>query len=171
MKFDAKSSQFTIKNSLNWAKIKFSIENIRTFRPLTHVNIYFKRMLKNWGSKLFRNARSPQLKDRLNNRTRLSSKKNVPRHDKTNKVSVRPAKTHISLGIRPVWSESSLCAQWVAKDPSFLHADSEDSVIRLGGCPGWSESSLGAHPFCWFWHVVAQIVISMLKMGVQSNCT
>ena len=29
--------------------------------------------------------------------------------------------------IRPVWSESSLCAQWVAKDPSFLHADSEDS--------------------------------------------
>ena len=50
-----------------------------------------------------------------------------PRHDKTNKVSVRPAKTQISLGIRPVSSESSLCAQWVGKDPSFLHADSEDS--------------------------------------------
>ena len=29
--------------------------------------------------------------------------------------------------IRPVWSESSQCAQWVAKDPGFLHADSEDS--------------------------------------------
>ena len=27
----------------------------------------------------------------------------------------------------PVWSESSLCAQWVAKDPSFLHVNSEDS--------------------------------------------
>ena len=38
-----------------------------------------------------------------------------------------PAKTQISLGIRPVWSESSLCAQWVAKGPRFLHADSEDS--------------------------------------------
>ena len=50
-----------------------------------------------------------------------------PRHDKTNKMTVRPAKTQISLGIRPVWSESSLCAQWVAKGPSFLHADSEDS--------------------------------------------
>ena len=25
-----------------------------------------------------------------------------PRHDKTNKVTVRPAKTQISLGIRPV---------------------------------------------------------------------
>ena len=32
-----------------------------------------------------------------------------------------------SLGIHPVWSESSLCAHWVAKDPSFLHADSGDS--------------------------------------------
>ena len=38
-----------------------------------------------------------------------------------------PGKTQISLAIRPVWSESSLCALWVAKDLSFLHADSEDS--------------------------------------------
>ena len=37
--------------------------------------------------------------------------------------TMRPAKTQI----RPVWSESSLCTQWVAKDPSFLLADSEDS--------------------------------------------
>ena len=42
-------------------------------------------------------------------------------------MSVRPTKTQISLGIRPVWSESSLCAQWVAKGPRLLlHADSED---------------------------------------------
>ena len=27
-----------------------------------------------------------------------------PQHDKTNKVTVRPAKTQISMGIRPVWS-------------------------------------------------------------------
>ena len=32
----------------------------------------------------------------------------------------------IRLGIRPVRSASSLCAQWIAKDPTFLHADSED---------------------------------------------
>ena len=50
-----------------------------------------------------------------------------PPHDKTNKMTEHPAKTQISLGIHPVWSDSSLCAQWVAKDPSFLHADSEDS--------------------------------------------
>ena len=42
-------------------------------------------------------------------------------------MSERPAKTQISLGIRPVWSEPSLCAQSVTKDPSFLHTDSEDS--------------------------------------------
>ena len=40
-------------------------------------------------------------------------------------MSVRPAKTQISLGIRPVWSVFA-CVLWVAKEPSFLHADSED---------------------------------------------
>ena len=41
-------------------------------------------------------------------------------------MSVYPAKTQISLGIHQVWSESSLYTQWVAKDTSFVHADSED---------------------------------------------
>ena len=50
-----------------------------------------------------------------------------PPRDKTNKVSVCPAKTQISLDIHPVRSESSLCTQWVAKDPSFLHAESKGS--------------------------------------------
>ena len=50
-----------------------------------------------------------------------------PPRDKTNNVAVCPAKTQISLGIHPVWSASSLCPQWVAKGPSSLHADSEDS--------------------------------------------
>ena len=49
------------------------------------------------------------------------------RMTKPTKWHVRPAKTQISLGIHPVWSESSLYAQWVAKDSRFLHADSEDS--------------------------------------------
>ena len=56
-----------------------------------------------------------------------------PPHDKTNKMTVRPANTQINLGICPVWSESSLCAQWVAKD----------GQRRLWS--GWSESSLGEH--------------------------
>ena len=52
---------------------------------------------------------------------------NEPRHDKTNKMSVRPAKTQISLGIRPVWSESSLSA-WRKLGSLATHwAHSEDS--------------------------------------------
>ena len=46
---------------------------------------------------------------------------------KPTKWQMRPAKTQISLGIRPVWSESLLCAQWVTKDQSFLQEDREDS--------------------------------------------
>ena len=36
---------------------------------------------------------------------------------------MRPAKTQMSLGIRSVWSESSLFAHWIAEDPMLLQAD------------------------------------------------
>ena len=50
-----------------------------------------------------------------------------PWHDKTNKMSVRPAKIQISLGICPVWSESSLSA-WRNLGSLATHwAHSEDS--------------------------------------------
>ena len=50
-----------------------------------------------------------------------------PRQDKTNNMSVRPAKTQISLGIRPVWSGSSLSA-WRKLGSLATHwAHSEDS--------------------------------------------
>ena len=57
----------------------------------------------------------------------IALKTSEPSHDKANKMAVRKAKTQISLGIHPVWLECSLCAEWVAKDPSFIRADSEDS--------------------------------------------
>ena len=46
-----------------------------------------------------------------------------PPHDKTNKMTVRPAKTQISLGIRPVWSESSLRMKkaWALSYPLNAH--------------------------------------------------
>ena len=31
------------------------------------------------------------------------------------------------------------------------------TLIRLGGCPGWSESSLVAQSFCWFCHEAAHL--------------
>ena len=90
-----------------------------------------------------------------------------PQHDKTNKVSVRPAKTQISLGIRPVWSESSLSA-WRKLGSLAPMKRTAKTLIRLGGCPGWSESSLGAHSPCWFWHIVAHIRLSWV-FGIDRN--
>ena len=78
-----------------------------------------------------------------------------PWHDKTNKVAVRQAKTQISLGIRPVWSVFAvrMNKHWVLSYP----LSAQRRLIRLGGCPGWSESSLGEHSFCLFCHVAAHM--------------
>ena len=59
------------------------------------------------------------------------------------KWHVRPAKTQISLGIRPVWS---VFAVRMKKALALSYPMSAQwRLIRLGGCLGWSESSLGAH--------------------------
>ena len=60
---------------------------------------------------------------------------------KPTKWYVRPAKTQLSLTIRPVWSETSPSA-W-RKLGSLATECTAKTRIRLGGCPGWSESSLG----------------------------
>ena len=65
----------------------------------------------------------------------------------------RPTIRHM----RPGWSESSLCAQWVAKGPMFLHAEAR-TLIRLDGCPEADLSLRWAHmPFYWFCHEAAHI--------------
>ena len=58
---------------------------------------------------------------------------NEPRHDKTNKVTVRPAKTQISLGIRPVWSESSLSTWRNAESfaTHWAHSEDSDQIERM----------------------------------------
>ena len=43
-----------------------------------------------------------------------------PPHDKTNKMTMHPAKTQISLGIRPVWSESSLAHNEYLRTQAFF---------------------------------------------------
>ena len=79
-----------------------------------------------------------------------------PRHDKTNNVVVRPAKTQISLGIRPVWSESSLFAWRHLGSLATYRAHSEDSD-QTGRIPRLTESSLGEHSFRCFCHVAAHL--------------
>ena len=44
---------------------------------------------------------------------------------------------------------------WVLSYP----LSAQRRLIRLGRCPGWSESSLGAHPLCWFCHEAAKMSI------------
>ena len=60
---------------------------------------------------------------------------------KSTKWPVHPAKTQIRLGIRPVWSVFTVCMKkhWVLASPK----STQWSLIRLGGCPGWTVSSLG----------------------------
>ena len=55
------------------------------------------------------------------------------RHDQTYKMSVRPAKTQISLGIHPVWSESSLSA-WKklgSLATHWAHSEYSDQTGRM----------------------------------------
>ena len=56
-----------------------------------------------------------------------------PQHDKTNKMSVRPAETQISLGIRPVWSESSLSAwrKLGSLATHWVHSEDSDQTGRM----------------------------------------
>ena len=76
-------------------------------------------------------------------------------------MTVRPAKTQISLGIRQVWSESSMCIQWIAtsKGPKL------SSCGQRGLWSDWADvqadmSLRWAHmPFCWICHEAAHIAM------------
>ena len=75
---------------------------------------------------------------------------------------MRPAKTQISLGIRPVWSEFSLSAWRKLVSLATLWVHSEDSE-QTGRMPRLiREYSLGAPSLCWFYHVAAHIFIVFL---------
>ena len=45
---------------------------------------------------------------------------------------------------------------WVLRYP----LSTQRRLIRLGRCPGWSESSLGAQSLCWFCHEAAQMFLT-----------
>ena len=63
---------------------------------------------------------------------------------KPTKWAVCPAKNQISLSIHQ--SDQSLrCPHEEALGPKLPIERTAKTLIRLGGCPGWSESSLGAH--------------------------
>ena len=64
--------------------------------------------------------------------------------------------------LRSAWEsaqtdQSSLCAQWIVKDPAFLHADSKDWSDWVDA---QSDTNLRwvHRSFCWFCRVAAQII-------------
>ena len=81
---------------------------------------------------------------------------NKPPHDKTNIMTCAPSEDSDQPVHPPNLIRVFAAPQWVAYDPSFLHADSED----------WSDladaqadlSLRWAHmPLCWFCHEAAQM--------------
>ena len=88
-------------------------------------------------------------------------------HDKTSKVTVHPAKTQISLA--SAQSDQSLhCALsgYLRTEGFFMRT--VKTLIRLGGCPGWSESSLATQLLCWFCHVTAYMA-KQLKQKLKTT--
>ena len=86
-----------------------------------------------------------------------------PQHEKTNKMSVPPAKTQISLGIRPVWSVFAVCME----KPGVL------SLLLNTQRRLWSECSLGAQSFCWFPHAAAHydvLSLTQIFLTIYNDC-
>ena len=84
---------------------------------------------------------------------------------KPTKWHVRPAKTQISLGIRPGWSESSLSARWNLGSLATHWEHSEDSD-QTGRMPRLLSLRWAHMPLCWFCHEAAciSILIKNLKL-------
>ena len=93
--------------------------------------------------------------------------KNIPIYmsrlmTKPTKWPLRPAKIQISLGIHPVWP---VFAVHMKKHTVLCYPLSAlwrlIRLIRLGGCPGWSESSQAQISFCYFCHEAARLLLAI----------
>ena len=68
--------------------------------------------------------------------------KNWQEHDKQIDLCIQQRLRQISLGIHSVWSGFTVCLKkvWALNCPK----STQQRLIRQDGCPGWSESLLGA---------------------------
>ena len=74
--------------------------------------------------------------------------------------------------LRSAWasaqSDQSLCClHEESLGPKLPTERTAKTLIRLSGCPGWSESSLGAQSLCWFCHVAAHTVCANSEGSVE----
>ena len=82
-------------------------------------------------------------------------------------MTVRPAKTQISLGIRSVRSESLLCAQWVAKDMRTAN-----TLIRQGGCPAdlslrWAHTQFVGFVMSRLTNIIDKLLVDFLPQNIN----
>ena len=83
----------------------------------------------------------------------------------------KTTKAYAQQRFRSAWasakSDQSLrCALIVYLRTQGFFMRTAKTLIRLGGCPGWSESLLGAHSFWWFCHVAAHLLKTMVGLGI-----
>ena len=78
------------------------------------------------------------------------------RMTKPTKWPLRPAKTQISLGIRPVWSESSL-STWRNIGPLTTYWAHREDSDQTGLMPRLNWVFAGHTSFCWFSGAAAQM--------------
>ena len=85
-----------------------------------------------------------------------------PGHDKTNKVSVHPAKTQISLGIRPVWSVFA-----VRLKKARILSYPLSAQRRLWS--GWADAKADLS-FRWAHTYFVGVIMSWLNCVWEKNC-
>ena len=95
---------------------------------------------------------------------------NEPPHDKTNKMTVHPAKTQISQGIRPVWSESSLSAwrKLGSLATHWAHREDWSDWADLSLC--WAHSHIVGFIKCLWFHRTFRHLDAATRAG-RYGCT
>ena len=80
---------------------------------------------------------------------------------KLTKWHVRPAKTQISLGIRPDWSESSLSTWGKLMSLAIIRAHNEQRTLWSDWADSQADLSLSwaQRSFCWFCHEAAHFTL------------
>ena len=79
-----------------------------------------------------------------------------PPHDKNNKIACALSEDSDQPG-HPPNLISLRCPHEELLGPYLPIKRTAKTLIRLGGCPGLSECSLGAQSFRWFCHEAAQL--------------
>ena len=160
----------TVRKQTNWTSICLNFRGLPWQRTSMQQNTWSARPLPRRGWKQFLTrlyARCPKPKPKKKPMCRLILTEQVTPmldqmsrlHDKTNKKTCAPSEDADQPG-HPPSLMSRRCPHEEALGPWLPIERTTKPLIRLRGCPGWSESSLGQMLFCWFCRAAAQININ-----------